>query len=81
MLEKSYWNSNGKLQFAIDELQKLVPAEGEVPNKRKNPALIEEEILAMEGEIEDGENVEMNRTAISEYQNLLFRVEQEINRE
>lgn len=34
-----YWNNNGKYQEFVDELQALVPAQGEVPNKRKNKAL------------------------------------------
>jgi hypothetical protein len=37
--KNTYWNENGKHQFAVDELNKLVPTSGEVLNKRKNPAL------------------------------------------
>lgn len=34
-----FWNSNSPLQPLADELRALIPAEGEVPNKKQNPAL------------------------------------------
>lgn len=38
-MSNTYWNNRGKHQEFADDLRTLVPAEGEVPNKRKNPAL------------------------------------------
>jgi hypothetical protein len=38
-MKNTYWNSNGKFQAFAEHLRTLVPIEGEVPNKRKNPAL------------------------------------------
>jgi hypothetical protein len=35
----SYWNHSGLHQHLVDPLNELVPISGEVPNKRKNPAL------------------------------------------
>lgn len=34
-----YWNSRGRYQRKADKLYALIPAKGEVPNPRKNPAL------------------------------------------
>ena len=39
MLKVSFWNSNNPLCEAANKLQELVPASGEVENKRKNRAL------------------------------------------
>jgi hypothetical protein len=38
-MNNTYWNHNGKYEEFAQELRKLVPISGEVPNKRKNPAL------------------------------------------
>lgn len=38
-MKNTYWNHKGKHQDFAEELRKLIPIEGEVPNKRKNPAL------------------------------------------
>lgn len=35
----SYWNSNGKYQHLVGELEKLIPVAGEVENQKQNPAL------------------------------------------
>jgi len=35
----SYWNDNGKFQNLVEQLQKLIPAAGPVPNAKQNPAL------------------------------------------
>ena len=38
-MKNTYWNNNGKYEDFAQKLNDLVPDEGEVPNKRKNPAL------------------------------------------
>lgn len=38
-MNNTYWNHNGTYEHFAQELRKLIPIEGEVPNKRKNPAL------------------------------------------
>jgi len=43
--------------------------------------LVEDEILAIEGEIEDGENVEENRRSLAGYEALVRRIEQELAHE
>lgn len=35
----NYWNENGRYQALADQLQKLVPAMGQVANPEQNPAL------------------------------------------
>ena len=39
MNENTYWNSNGKYQHFVDELNLLVPFEGEVDRPKKNRRL------------------------------------------
>ena len=38
-IELTYWNGKGNHQAFVDKVQALVPASGEVPNAKKNPAL------------------------------------------
>lgn len=38
-MANTYWGSKGKFQAFADHLIKLIPAEGEVPNKKVFPAL------------------------------------------
>lgn len=39
MNENTYWNSKGKHQQYVDDLNAMVPDEGSVPEPRKNKAL------------------------------------------
>jgi hypothetical protein len=39
MNTNTYWNGNGKYQALYDELAKLIPLAGEIPNLDKNLAL------------------------------------------
>jgi hypothetical protein len=38
-MENTYWAHRGRYQALGERLNDLIPIEGEVPNKRKNPAL------------------------------------------
>lgn len=38
-IENTYWNHKGIHQQYVTALNAMVPVEGEVPNKRKNPCL------------------------------------------
>ena len=39
MIKNSYWNNNGRFQMYVEELEALIPSEGEVDEPRKNKAL------------------------------------------
>ena len=39
MSKNSYWNNNGRFQMYVEELEALIPSEGEVNEPRKNKAL------------------------------------------
>lgn len=39
MIKNSYWNNNGRFQMYVEELEALIPSEGEVNEPRKNKAL------------------------------------------